>query len=254
MFSTGDAARCPVMLFRTYIAHRPPQLSNTGPFYLSVIEKPTATVWYKSIPLGKNSIANIMKKMKLDSPLSIRCPGKRITNHSARKQVVKKLKSAGIPKCEIKNITGHSTEKGLDDYDSGDEKEQRLLSNIIDGHSKATSRQGAENVIPFQIENPVRHEQQSSARTIPQSSEIRRVSASFSGQSNESFLQGFSAQPSSNALSVPRSVLGRINVNGSDPYRQPAYNFNKCNVTINVNNSVSSKPDSKPRKRVRIIE
>ena len=106
------------MLFRTYIAHRPPQLSNTGPFYLSVIEKPTTTVWYKSIPLGKNSIANIMKKMKLDSPLSIRCPRKRITNHSARKQVVKKLKSAGIPKCEIKNITGHSTEKGLDDYGS----------------------------------------------------------------------------------------------------------------------------------------
>ena len=64
MFSTGDAARCPVMLFRTYIAHRPPQFSDTGPFYLSVIEKPTTTVWYKSIPLGKNSITNIMKKMK----------------------------------------------------------------------------------------------------------------------------------------------------------------------------------------------
>ena len=35
-----------------------------------------------------------------------------------------KLKSAGIHKCEIKNITGYSMEKGLDDYDSGDEKEQ----------------------------------------------------------------------------------------------------------------------------------
>ena len=64
MFSTGDAATCPLMLFRTYIAHRPPQFSNKGPLYLSDIEKPTATVWYKSIPLGKNSTANIMKKNK----------------------------------------------------------------------------------------------------------------------------------------------------------------------------------------------
>ena len=127
MFSTGDAGRYPVLLLRTYIAHRPSQLSNTGPFYLSVNEKPATTVWYESIPLGKNSMANIMTKMKLASPLSTRCPEKRITNHSARKQVVTKLKSAGIPKCDIKNIAGHSTEKRLDDYDSGDEKEQLLL-------------------------------------------------------------------------------------------------------------------------------
>ena len=46
----------------------------------------------------------------------------------------------------------------------------------------------------------------------------------------------------------------RINVNGSHLYRQPAYNFNKYNVTVNVNSNVSSKPDSKPRKRGRIIK
>ena len=44
MFSTGDAVRCLIMLLRTYIVHRPPQLSNTGHFYLSIIEKPTATI------------------------------------------------------------------------------------------------------------------------------------------------------------------------------------------------------------------
>ena len=76
------------------------------------------------------------------------------------------------------------------------------------------------------------------------------MSAPFSGQSNENFLQGFSSEPSSNAKSILRSVLGQINVNGSHPSRQPACNFNKCNVTINVNSSVSFKPDSKPRKRV----
>jgi len=32
----------------------------------------------------------------------------------ARKTVVKKLKSSGIPKCQIKNITGHTYAQGLD--------------------------------------------------------------------------------------------------------------------------------------------
>ena len=42
-----------------------------------------------------------MKKMKENSPLKELCPEKKITNHSARKTVVKKLKSSGVSKCEI---------------------------------------------------------------------------------------------------------------------------------------------------------
>ena len=61
--------------------------------------------------------------MKENSPLTDVSPDKKLTDHSARKTVVKKLKSFGIPKCEMKkkNITGHSSKHGLDDYDSGDE-------------------------------------------------------------------------------------------------------------------------------------
>ena len=36
---------------------------------------------------------------------------------------------------EIISITGHSTTKGLQFYDDGDETQQRILSNIIDGFS-----------------------------------------------------------------------------------------------------------------------
>ena len=68
--------------------------------------------------------------MKENSPLNSICPDKKLTNHSARKTVVKKLKSSGVQKCEIKNITGHKSEQGLDAYDSGDEQEQRILSNL----------------------------------------------------------------------------------------------------------------------------
>ncbi len=103
--------------------------------------------------MGKNSINTIMKKMKENSPLQDVCPEKKITNHSARKTVVKKLKSSGVPKCEIKNITGHTSAQGLDDYDSGDELEQQLISGITDNSGppqRSVLRQlNAPNSFPF---------------------------------------------------------------------------------------------------------
>ena len=82
---------------------------QSGPFYLTVIDKPVSSVWYTKTPIGKNTINIIIKK---NSPLKDLCPEKNLTNHSARKTVAKKLKSSGIPKCEIRNITGHASATG----------------------------------------------------------------------------------------------------------------------------------------------
>ena len=73
-----------------------------------------------------------MKTMKKNAPLKDLCPEKNLINHGVRKTVVKKLKSSGIPKCEVKNITGHASAQGLDDDDSGDEREQQIISRAID--------------------------------------------------------------------------------------------------------------------------
>ena len=107
------------------------------------MDKPkTSAVWYKKTAIGKNKINNIMKTMKEDSPLKYICPEKKVTNRAARKTVLKKLKSSGIEKCAIKNITGHNSEQGLDDYDSGDENEMKIMSNIIDNANSAASTSG----------------------------------------------------------------------------------------------------------------
>ena len=57
--------------------------------------------------------------------------GKKLTNHSARKTLVKKLKAANQPRSVIISVTGHTNERSLADYEEGDEKEQRLISSII---------------------------------------------------------------------------------------------------------------------------
>ena len=99
----------------------------------------------------------IMKKMKENSPLKELCPEKKITNHSGRKTVVKKMKSSGVPKCEIKNITGHASTQGLDDYDSGDEREQQMISRIIDNSGPATSRGILSLLYPANSSHPHLH-------------------------------------------------------------------------------------------------
>ena len=68
MFATGNEERCPVMLFKRYLEKRPIEMQKGGPFYLTVIEKPLSSIWYKKTTLGKNAINTIMKNMKENSP------------------------------------------------------------------------------------------------------------------------------------------------------------------------------------------
>lgn len=128
MFATGGQ-RCPVELLKQYLNRRPPELREKGPFYLALIENPKTNVWYKKQRLGVNSIDNMMKNVIKSTPLET--SSKRLTNHTARKTVVKKLRAASVERQSIIQVTGHANEKSLNDYDEGSEKEQRQLSNII---------------------------------------------------------------------------------------------------------------------------
>jgi len=129
MFETRTK-RCPVNILSSYLSKRPKILKSSGPLYLAVIDKPKSpSVWYKTNRLGVHSLNNMMKDIV--SGTSIASTEKKLTNHSARKTCVRKLKSAGFAKSEIKNITGHSRADGLDPYDSGNETEMRQMSNAI---------------------------------------------------------------------------------------------------------------------------
>ena len=128
MFATGDL-RCPVQLLKQYLSKRPQELREKGPFYLAIIENPKTNVWYKKQRLGVNSIDNMMKSVVKDTPLEK--SKKKLTNHTARKTVVKKLRAASVERQSIIQVTGHASEKSLNDYDEDSEEEQQHLSNII---------------------------------------------------------------------------------------------------------------------------
>ena len=132
MFETKDPQRCPVTIFNLYISKRPLELREKGPFYLSPITNPSSNIWFKSTQMGINTINRLMKQMIANSPISD--TSKKITNHSARKTVVKKLKHNQFAKSDIITITGHNNERGLDPYDSGDEAQQKQMSLSIDNY------------------------------------------------------------------------------------------------------------------------
>ena len=79
-------------------------MKTSGPFYLSVIDNPVSSIWFKKTPMGKNTINKHYHEEDERKLTSEGCSEKKITSHSARKTAVKKLKSFGVPKCEIKNI------------------------------------------------------------------------------------------------------------------------------------------------------
>ena len=62
MLATGHEERCPVMLFKLYLEKRPKEMKTSSRLYLSVLDKPVSSIWFKKTPMGKNTINTIMKK------------------------------------------------------------------------------------------------------------------------------------------------------------------------------------------------
>ena len=84
MFATGGP-RYPVQFFKEYLARRPEEMRNSGPFYLAIFEKPKSEVWYKKQRMGVNKIDSFMKNMALEAELDVE--GRKLTNHSKKKRL-----------------------------------------------------------------------------------------------------------------------------------------------------------------------
>lgn len=119
---------CPVAIFKEFLCHRPPELRTTGPLYLSCVKDPTSQVWYNRQPMRVNKTNQMMKPIIKDTSLE---------EHSARKTVGKKLKTAGTKWSSIVKLTGQRNLQCLDDYDEADENKQRQLYHRISSVSNA---------------------------------------------------------------------------------------------------------------------
>ena len=238
MFAVGGE-RCPVSLFKQFLTRRPPSLKTSGALYLSIKSnrRPEDSVWFKSQPMGVNKINEMMKGIVADT--SLESAGKKFTNHSARKTLVKKLKKANVERSGIVKVTGHRNTQSLDDYDEAHEDEQRQLSHAISSrnnvdpqHPVSTEIYGQELQIPLASSalcEPPR------AR-MPAAQPISVASSSAFGldQSSASYNPTMMRTQGQNTLNT----------------------FNNCQVSFNFHSSNSSPASVKhaKKRRVQIFE
>ena len=193
----------------------PPKLRTTGPLYLSCVSNPSSQVWYKRQPMGENKINGMMKSVIEGT--SLEDSSKTFSNHSARKTVVKKLKTPGLERSSIVKVTGHRNEKSLDDFDEGDESEQQQLSHTISNARNINSQLARGN-----SSTPVSSTTSSSSNFNPFSTDVQSRGNNF----NQAAF----------AFQMPSYISGQ-----NDP-RQCFMNinhFHQCQVTFNMGNTAA---------------
>jgi len=207
-FATGDD-RCPVTMSKEFLSLRRHEIRTTGPLYLCCMSDPSSQVWYKRQPMGVNKLNDMMKAVVKGT--TVEDSWKTFSNHSARKTVVKKLKTAGLEQSSIAKVTGHRNEKSLDDYDEGDENERRQLSHTISHGTNINSQLARGNSF-------------TSIHSYTYSSSNTFNPSSLDARSNNFNQAGFAVQMSSY-------------ISGQNDQRQPFMNMNhshQCQVTFNI--------------------
>ena len=79
--------------------------------------------------MGVNKIDSFIKDVALKMELDVE--RRKLTNHSVRKTLMKKLKASNQPRSAINGVTGNTSRRSLAVYEEGDEAEQRQISSII---------------------------------------------------------------------------------------------------------------------------
>lgn len=148
LWSTGDE-RDPVSAYRFYAAKRPHGFSNpSDPFYLSTRTTPLSNEndqWFLSQRMGLKKIAITMKSMAQKAGIE-----RRLTNHSARKHLVQKLRDSKQAPTDIMQISGHKNVQSIINYSSMSLKSQKECSKILSGCCPAKKRTASATVSAMQ--------------------------------------------------------------------------------------------------------
>lgn len=140
--NTDNKNRCVINLYKTYVSHRPE--SNERPsclaFYLTPYQSPKTKCWYKSSPMGVNTISGALKRLT-----SMANDGKTYSNTSLRRTAKTRIVNAGISSEVAKMKTGHESNAAQDYFESSAQHERKMASAIygqaeqrpVDGNTRA---------------------------------------------------------------------------------------------------------------------
>lgn len=100
MWPCSDQKCDPISAYKKFAEEGPPKACIPGtPVYLGIDHSKNPRYWFTVQPMGKNTINNLLKTMCMNA--GIHDEERKLTNHSARKTMVKKLKESHIPDTDI---------------------------------------------------------------------------------------------------------------------------------------------------------
>ena len=140
-YESEDLNRCHVLLLDKYISKLPPEAKAKDLFYMKPRSKipvdPTAP-WYTAVQLGKNMLAEMMKRISEEAKLPTK-----YTNHSLRAYGVTKLFKSDIPDKLIMERSGHRSIEGMRKYQRTDALQELKVCNALEN----TKEKSATNCI-----------------------------------------------------------------------------------------------------------
>ena len=130
IFERPGFKRCPVKLISKYLRHLNPESSNLFQRPRSPCKSSNPAkdeVWFCSVPLGHNSLENMLRGMTSRAGIQQYLP-----NHSIRATTVTVLSAANYESRHIKAITGHQSKASIESYSSSPTFRQfKAMSNAI---------------------------------------------------------------------------------------------------------------------------
>ena len=111
-YAQPKTGKCPVRILDLYISKLP---SNPKAFYmqpLQVAPVDQGKAWYKTTPMGVNTLKNMMPRVSELAGLR-----NRYTNHSLRATAATRMFASGVPEKVIAEFTGHKSSKALHVYE-----------------------------------------------------------------------------------------------------------------------------------------
>ena len=108
---------------------------------------PDDDIWFCSVPMGKHKLDNLLKEMCRKAGLATI-----YTAHCIRATSVTVLKAAGLENNRVKSVTGHSSDKSIESYNTRPTIEQQFKSSPI--VSRFTTKQNQSNPVLPTVPSP----------------------------------------------------------------------------------------------------
>ena len=181
-YESENTERCHVLLLDKYIQKLPAEAKQKDLFYMkpkSAAPNDSLAPWFYSIPVGKNTLGNMMKTMSRDAGL-----GKGVTNHSLRAYGATELFRSNVPEKLVQQRTGHRSLDALRKYERIAEEQVMDVCRVLDGTKPQQENQGnaiplkPQVVLPVKQPSPMLQQQQPwpQSYTMPQPAPIPQLS------------------------------------------------------------------------------